>query len=279
MNNFPIQHGLKRIYPDHRRYSFPRTFGAIAPAQLPTEDFDYDPHLTTPDQNADGNPEECVVYTTKEVCQDEDQTIYTVDFLKKKMMFMTGQLSGPYQLTDGLKTAIVYGVQEPDETTDTQAFQHHRGQYFQGERTNGLDFFDAIRSTLHLNRFERRSVSIGTLWMPEFENIGPDGIVPGDFAYNGNSDDYPGHNWKISGQKTINGIIYLIGKTWEGAKVGDKGFKYFPRNTINKALSIPYTGFFTVAKASQENIQVVELTILQQIVSYYRLMLKNLGLA
>lgn len=278
MNNFPIQHGLNKILVDHRNYSFPRTFGAIAPELLPLEDFDFDPGLTMPDQNADGNPEGCVWYTSTELCNDEDAAAYDVSFTRKNVLFMENRADGPCSLTDGLEATIDYGVRKIEES-DTAAWARHRGQYFQVEETQQLDWFDSIRSTLWLNRANKRSVSIGTIWPSEFEQmVTRDGIIPGEFAFNGDVDSYPGHNWKISGQKTIDGTLYLKAKTWQGIGYGNGGWCYFPRTTINKLLSIQYSGAFTLAQATQENIQLVELTILERVYSYYYRLAGLLGI-
>lgn len=276
MNNFPIQHGLKPIRIDHRNYSFPRTFGALSPITLP-DDYNCDAGLTMPDQNADGRPEGCVWYTTTELCNDEDGVAYDVSFVQRNVLFMENQSNGPCSIEDGLKSTIVYGVRIAG-IPDGEAVANRRGQYFQLEMTDNLDWFDAVRSTLYLNRLEKRSVSVGTLWMSEFEDIGSNGIIPGDFAYIGNPAAYPSHNWKICGWKTIAGIPYLIGKTWQGTRYGDAGWAYFPRTAINKALSIKGTGAFTIAKADSQNIQIVELTVFQLLLSYYYRLAGVLGL-
>lgn len=186
-------------------------------------------------------------------------------------------LGSPCSLTDSLKSTIVYGVQGQNESSDAEAATHRRGQYFQIEPTGGLDFFDSVRSALWLNRLDCRPISVGTPWFQEWEvTIG--GIIH-DFTYDGNPGHYPWHNYKICGWKNINGQPYLIGKSWQGRSYGDNGFHYISRDISNRLMTISGTGAFTLGKASKENIQVVELTILQTIVSYYRFMLKNLGLA
>lgn len=270
MDNFPIQHGTRPIARDSRDYSFRRTFGAVASGELP-DSYNCDAGLTMPDQNADGYPMGCTGYTQAELCTDEDGVIYRPDFTYKKTLYMENASMGSgCDIRDALKSTIVYGVQRQDETTDAQAVAHHRGQFFNVDKTT--DYFEGIRNALWSNRLSKRSVSIGTPWFQEWHAT-QKGIIETKFAYSGNPDDYPWHNWKISGWKTINGAPYLIGKTWQGKNYGDSGFAYFSRQTINDVMAIKGTAAFTLAQADPGNIQTVRLFTLQTILTYlYRIL-------
>lgn len=262
--------GLKPLKPDTRNYSFPRTFGATTPLLLP-DAYNCDSGLTNPNQNADGYPEGCTGYTQSELCVDEDAVVYKPSYTYKQTLLIEGSApSSACNIQDSLKSTIVYGVQGLNENTDIEAATHRRGQYFQLEETNNLDWFDSVRSTLWLNRFEKRSVSCGTPWFKEWL-IPHNGIV-GDFAWNGDSNSVPWHNYKICGWKTVVGVPYLIVKPWIGSQWGDNGFCYFPREVFNRVMSINGTGAFTLGKADPSNIQNVQLNILQVVVAYlYRL--------
>lgn len=270
MDNFPIKHGVLPTKRDGNDYSFHKTFGAIAPYDFP-DTYDCDAGLTMPDQNADGFSEGCTGYTQSELCGDEDGVVYKPSYTYEKTLLMANLAPGsPCDMRDSLKSTIVYGIQRTDESSDLQAFPHRRGQYFNVQSTN--DAFDGIRSALWQNRIYKRSVSIGTPWFSQW-HAPIDGIVP-MVSYSGNPNDYPWHNWKISGWKTINGIPYLIGKTWQGKRYGDNGLAYFSRDIVNKIMDIPGVAAFTLAQADPNNIQTVKLFTLQTLLSFFQRLLK-----
>lgn len=86
----------------------------------------------------------------------------------------------------------------------------------------------------HLN--ERRSVIVGCLWRQSW-NTALEGIIPTSYESTGG-----GHSFKICGQKTINGVIYLVAQMSDGVDFGDKGFCYFPREVVNREFS-PYGAY------------------------------------
>lgn len=105
------------------------------------------------------------------------------------------------------------------------------------------DVFDNIRSTLYMHRHERRAVTIGLFWHNEWTEA-PNGIIPSTMPianYGG------GHDMAIIGQKTINGVIYLVFQQSWGATAGDRGFYYFPRNIVNQTALLGY-GAFTFSR-------------------------------
>ncbi len=266
-----MRHGVEPVARRKTNYSFPRTFGAVQPPSFP-EDYNCDAGLGAPDQNKDGFPEGCTGYTQSELCQDEDQVRYKPAFTYKQTLLIGGLPDGqPCNMYDSLKSTIVYGVQRDTETTDQEAYTHKRGQYYQIERTNGLDWFDAIRSALWVNRGGRRSVSVATPWYPEF-NFPIAGVVNTPDTTHG-FDVFPGHNYKICGWKTIGAIPLLIVKPWCGANYGDHGFAYFSRETVNKILKVDGAAAFTLAAwdGTPSTVRYSILYTLQVLVSlYYR---------
>lgn len=265
-----ILHGLRPIEKRKTNYSFPRTFGAVQPPVFP-DYYNTDAGFGFPNQNADGLPNGCTGYAQSELCQDEDKVLYKPYFTYDKTLFIEGSKNGePCNIYDSLDSTRVYGVQRDTETTDEEALKHKRGQYYQVERTNGLDYFDALRSALWVNRGANRSISIGSPWYPEFQNP-IKGIVNTVDTENG-WDVFSGHNYKICGWKTIGGKPYLIVKPWCGPFYGDEGFAYFSREVINKLFNVPGVAAFTLAQwdGKIQTVQLNIIAVLKVLISLYR---------
>lgn len=261
-------HGLKPIENRKANYSFTRTFGSVSPINLP-DYYSSDAGLGFPDQNADGFPEACTGYTQSRLCSDEDKVLYKPYFTyDKTLQIEGGTLGDPCSIYDSLKSTIVYGVQKDTESTDTEAVMHKRGQYYQIQPTLSLDWFDAIRSTLYVNRGANRSVSIGTPWFPEWNHTQRGVVLNPTTPVQGLS----WHNWQVVGWKTIGGEPFLIGKTWQGTSYGDEGYAYFSRETINKVMKLDGTGAFTLAQwdGTPLTIQYGILYTLQILIGYWR---------
>lgn len=261
--------GLKFIRKDHRDYSFPRTFGSTTAFTS----CNFDAGFPILNQNTDGLPEGCTGYCQTSICQDEDKKQYLPRFTYDQTLMEEGIMPSNAQfeqvgcnIRDSLASTIVYGLQALGETP-AQALNHRRGQYFALEQTQGLDWFDTLRSTLQLNQ---RSISVGTPWYEEFESP-QNGIIKPPVSY---LESAPMHNHKICGWKTINGVDYLIDASWQGTEYGDSGFCYFSREIINSLMTQPGTGAFTLTPFTAANIQNVELTVYEYLLSYLRMILK-----
>ena len=249
--------------PDHRDRSYPRTFGSVR--SFP-DSFNTDAGLTMPDQNADGLPMGCTGYTQSELCGDEDKTVYDPKYTYDKSLFMEGQKEGAgiADMRDSLKSTIIYGVMPKGCTDVNEPYKHRRGAYYNVFDETGMDWFDDIRSALMLNDYAR-SVSTATPWYLEWN-----AQANGTGVVSMGTQIVSWHNWKISGWKTINGVPYLVGKTWQGKNVGDNGWMYFPREVINAVMNIKGTGAYTLAPADAANVQNIKMTILDYIISWLR---------
>lgn len=204
----------------------------------------------------------------------------------------------------------IAGFIAPD-VTDTEASKHRRAAYYVLEKNEGLDWFDSIRNMLLAGSAieydtgisSNRSISMVTPWYREWTrpNVPKSGIVkrPAGFdvkaggastsvigkildllarLFGSSGGATPWHNWKISGWKTIDGVPYLMGKTWQGL-VGDTGWMYYSREIVNELMEIYGTGGFIVFRSNPANdadIQTVKLTVLDDLKSYTRVMLKDL---
>jgi len=268
-----MNNGVKKPKIDHRTYSFHRTFGSTVPDML-HPDIDVDAELTMPDQNLEGRPNACTGYTQSELCQDMDMTRYLPKYTYEKTLMMDGLEDGqPCDIYTSLKSTIAYGV--TNKGTDDDAFLHRRGAYYQVQKLQNFDWFDSVLSAIRTNLFKNHikcSVSIVTPWFACFEKT-YGGIITSDFTTQPVPDVW--HNWKIVGQKTINGIPYLKCKSWQGTHYGDNGWHYFSRETFNRLMMIQGTTAFTLAPFDKNNILRVQITIIETILSYLRLLLKK----
>lgn len=265
-----IQSGTRPTKRDGRDYSFHKTFGSVT--QFP-DNYSVDANLTMPDQNADGYPNGCTGYTQADNATDEDKILYKPAFTYiKTLLIENAPMGSGCDIRDSLKSTKVFGLQAQNETTDKEAEQHIRGQYFNVEKTT--DYFDGIRSAIWLNTKDH-GVSLGTPWYPEFEFTKTDGVMPTP-NWSRDSNQLSWHNYSIKGWKTINGVTYLIVKSWQGKNFGDQGFSYLSREVVNKLLSIQGSAAFTISKAKPEDIQSIKLDIAYVIYTFFRQILLNI---
>ncbi len=280
--NLSVENGARPVRPSRRDYSFTRNFGVTDPAQFPAE-YDCDAGLTNPDQNEDGHPVGCRIYTSLELCQDEDRELYDLDNFAGSVSLVENQ--PPFSagdIRDALKALLVYGVKKPNDPPGAN-FSNRRGGYFNVTDSIELDAFDDMRNALWLSRMSRRSISFGSPWFSEWSRIGDDGILP-DFVapkelgggiaglltriFGQSSGGYSWHNWKISGWTTYFGEPYLIGKPWLGARRGKKGKVLISRERFNKLEALWGVAAFTVAKYDMSANLTVRIAIIQTILSF-----------
>lgn len=271
-----IRHGARPERPDHRRFSFHRTFGAVQKFDISkVASFDLDAGFPVPDQNLDGFPYGCTAYTTASICGDKDRETYNKKYTYDKTLMMEGK-PGRYDqgcnIQDALKSAMVYGVAKDGET-DAQAETRRRGGYFDVLDGTGLSAAESIVLAMLISK---TGVSIGTPWVNELRVIPSTGIVPTVITYDGDPDHYSWHNWEICGLAWINGTPYLKAKTWQGPNRGDRGFDYYPFETINKLLAIWGTVALMPIPFTPGSIQTVELTFWQTVLSFCKMWLAQL---
>ena len=252
-----IQNGLKPIYRKKTDRSFHRTFGGVTPTEFPDE-FSVDAGLTMPDQVADGLFQGCTAYTQQELCTDQDHKLY--DDYKEHYMRTLALTGSPFgvgcDIRDSLKVAIAY---------------YNRGAYYAVESSK-FDWFDSIRSVM-LTNFQvngiKCSVSVGTPWFKIFDIqvVGKDGKVPVVNKFDTDPMSISWHNWAVKGWKMIDGKPWMLVKSWQGKNVGDGGWYYVSRETINAVLSIKWTGAYTVAPRNPVNIVTVKWTITDMLIN------------
>lgn len=250
-----MRQGLNKIGPRRKDYSLLHTFGDIAPDPkgLPANFSIYDGR-PIPNQNDFDTrfspvvrplPSGCVGESTTFIAGLEDNALYPPDDFY--FAIPPGTDGVGRDIRDGLATAKNRGFKLPDGTLGAK-----KGDYYNCYGAGAIDDFEAVRIALWINQVEKRAVTVGTWFYPEF-------VFPA--AGSGSGSNHPGptlgivptpsfvmsqaslHNWIITGWKTIDGILYLEALTWQGQKI-----EYFSREIYNALMAQPWTGAFTLAK-------------------------------
>lgn len=256
--------GLAKIWKRKTDFDYHKSFGFTQAPQLP-ENLNLDAGLWTPDQNAMGLPEACTGFTQTDLCTDEDGVIRDpIDLYNNT----PPGGSGPRDIRDSLKVLLTHGVKT---YLQNDLPGNKRVGYFNIQASGLLDWFDALKLALYSTEDEKRSISIGTPFYPEFLKPLLGGILPMPTSPLSQA---TWHNWKICGWKTIGGTQYLIGKPWCGPQYADGGFCYVSQEVINKLLSTPGSGAFTVSKILPSQIQTVDWGVVDAIISFIRNLLK-----
>lgn len=263
-------------YTDHRDIAYHRTFGSVA-TPLPLMEYNYDAGFGMQDQNADGLPNGCTGYDNTEVAQDFDRVQYKAVYTYEKTLEMQGlPIGSPCDMRKSLESTIVYGVQKGDETTDLQAETHRQGPYLNVELVAGMDWFDSLRLALRNNT--NRSVALATPWFQEWESTPSTGCVTSLFVI-GDVDNQEWHAHKFCGEKVIDGVPYIMDKSWQGSKIGDRGWLYFDRTAVNRLMAISGTEAFIRLPVGMLTVQTIKLDILETIFSYIGMYLAKWGFA
>lgn len=257
MNTINSLHPLTK---DPRDYSHSTVFGSVVVNDLPTKDFLVSVPLEMKNQEINYLSDFCTSYAAASVDEDMDQVIMVPEWTFAQAKYILSQTQGVgvigtfgVNLRDISNAAVAYGflprLYDPFkcDTMDrpardilanwiewpvglyNHAAPYKKASYFFVDGPH--DLFDNIRATLWKHLGERNSVIVGALWRQSWNNA-PDGIIPEVYEPQGS-----GHAFKICGQKTINGQIYLVAQLSEGVNFGDKGFCYFSRAVVNRELA------------------------------------------
>lgn len=261
-----MRHGVNPVK-HHESHLSTRTFGATEVDYTP---FNFDAGYGFPDQNAEGQPEECTVITQTEVCQDQDRTQYDRAFTRKKTDLISGQDQGPYDIDDSIDAVCVFGVGKPGET-DAQAEERRRGRAFWLEKMPGMDWFD---SAIALMRKMQCSLSFVSPWFEPFEEP-IDGLMPEHFPLTW-SKGVPGHNHKCPGIAVMAGQVVILDKSWQGPQFGVGGYTGWTRVAFNELMDIYGSAAFVLLKWDG-SVQTVELAIITRLRVIIRLQLRLLA--
>ena len=260
-----MKNGAKPTRINHKDYDYLKSFGAISLPSFP-DSYMTDPQLWCPNQELPDPvfknpalPYGCTLYSTADLGNDYSQKLVDNPILVENITHANENGGGD------IRTALNVGVS-----------LKFLPAFYNIQASAPLDYFDAIRLAIVSGDPEKRSVSWGTPWYTEWETAAyaptnPSAIMPAPKDYN-NLSGLPWHNSKICGFTTIQGVPYLINKSWQGDTIGDHGFLYFPRDVVNSVMTVQGTVAFIVTDATPQSIQTVSVSVVEWIVS----LIKNL---
>lgn len=255
-----MKHGLQRPTLDHRDRDFLKSFKLRGVAPVFPDEYNTDAGLWMPDQNTvnpefpntPSQPNGCTNFTQGDISADLDGKLKDPAVLEA---LTHANQNGGYDIRESLLMAKRIGW-----ITGFYNIQAYAP----------LDYFDAIRYAAFSGYPEKRSVSIGTPWYPDWQidAVRKTSIMsmPPDL----NDANLGWHNWKIGGWKTIAGESYLKCKPLEGKNVGDGGWLYFDRPTINAVMALKYTIAFTATLATPPTIAPIDMAAFDKLYSFLR---------
>lgn len=256
-----MKSGLKVPKLSHKDYDFIPSFGGISSVPVFPPEYNTDNGLGMPDQNADGQPYGCTNYDTASLSTDltgvprDTKTIEAVTH---------ANASGGYNVRDSL-----------DAGRGLNWFKW----YFNIQAYAPLDWFDTLRyaQLMGVPAGELRSIAVGTPWFPSWEQHALAGLsimpmpTPEELATVAvNPGAYPWHAHKLAGWKQIAGQTMFTDKSWQGRRVGDGGWLYFPREVINVVMSLKFTVAYTPTMLAPTTIQRISLPLFDTLMSYIR---------
>lgn len=258
----------------YKEKKFHERFGGVSPQDIP--DFNLDAGLTMPDQVKDQADTECVGYTVADILTDIFKVPFSPDFSFAAARYVAGDDPGidGTSFHAGIQSAVAFGgliktLAPFDAMTKSELYisdykvwdsipKESRLPYAQNGTMNVLGNGDAFDSILFAAYNGKIPVSVGSPWFEEWAYNIQGGVVQQPVL----DGQYPNwHNYCIKGKKTINGVPSLIVKSWQGTRVGDNGWLYFSRETINKTLSVPGSGALTINPNGNRWIELVSIMI------------------
>lgn len=254
-----MKSGCKPHKVNHKNYGYFQTFGETIPPSFP-DSYTTDAGLWMPNQDlpqvtqqfdVPALPEGCTDYTTADVGAD-----------------LIAVLENP-ESVDDITNANAEGGTSVQTALQAGTSIGFFNSYFQVQPIS-LDAFDSVRLAMLSGVPEKRSVSVGSKWFPEFEQVDSTGILP---TPNWDSVDFTWHNHKIGKFLSINGVQYLGSKSWQGSNYGDNGWCYFSRPLFNSLMAISGSVMFTVTHGAPPPPQAISVTMLEWVESNFRLLM------
>lgn len=269
-----IRHGVHPVTLDKRDYSYHKTFRSRFVQTLVYGPLGIDTNKVMWDQNALGYPQGCTGFAQADSAGNFDGFTLDPIYTYSQTCLMEGHdTTLPCSVRNSLQSTLVSMKREGEIGSDA-ARTHKRSVFFNIYNDGGHDWFDGIFLALANHR---TAVSVVSPWFGEWEST-QGGIVPEFFQYDGVPAHYPWHNWDIVDVKMIQGVPYLVGKSWQGQNYGDGGDHYLSRETVNKVLEIYGAAAFVCLKDVPQDIQTIQISlyeklinVLLQIMGLYRL--------
>lgn len=245
-NNQEIVGGLLPTPHDPRDFSLGALGGLMDPNLIPNETYIVAEPLAIKNQ---GPTDYCTAFAACAVSEDQEGVLLDPAWFFAQIKKIRGEY-GQWgaDLRSGCKAAQKVGFLEESEspfglenkTNDflrnwnnwpadlyPKAQKHIKKSFFKVE--GPYDTFDNIRAALWQNRGYRRSVYTGCLWKSDWTDA-EKGIIPKGKL---NCRSF-GHAFKVSGQKIIDGVPYLVVVNSAGDSRGHAGLYYFPREVVNR---------------------------------------------
>ena len=273
-----MNHGLTRPTLKHKDLDFAKSFGTIGVTPAFPPEFNTDAGFGMPNQNAEGQPNGCTNYAQAEIAND-----------------LTGKKHNPVDLEE-VTHANARGGYDIRDSLDAARKIGWFKWYFNIQSYN-LDWFDSIRyaQLMGVQARELRTVTCGLPWFPSWEaaiqgNIvtkNPDGsyttsgggvksiVMPMPTqdeldAVKAGTNHFGWHDSVLNGWKTINGVLVLRDKSFQGPTIGDGGYIYFPREVINVVMNIKWAVAYTGTMLDAPNNARISLPLFDWLKSFIR---------
>lgn len=238
--------GLNPTPPDERDFPLGAVYGN--PDIPPLVDFEVAEQRIT-DQEEDGVDDGCTGYALAGVLEGHEGVPLDPGFLFAMIKRAMGRWEGyGGDLRSGCKVAVEVGAAEVgDNPSDfsgkgrdfianwknwaldillPKAQKHRQASFFRV--TGKYDRFDNARAALWAHRDSRSLIYTGVVWRDGWLRASG-GVIRGDVVSAGTP-----HCIRLSGQKVINGVPYIVVPNSYGTDVGDQGKHYFSRETFNR---------------------------------------------
>lgn len=246
-----IYHGTRPTKIDHRDYDFHKTFGTIVPPSFPNEG----PQTQSqwmPDQEADGEPYGCTNYAQADLARN-----------------LTGMARMPADL-EAVTHANALGGYDVRQSMLMAVKIGWFKSFYAVKRTGGLDWFDTFRFAQTSGVPEVRTLTIGTPWFLSWENAARAGqtIMPmPSMAELASVSTLPWHDHEYETWTLKTGQVLYRDKSWQGTGIGEGGYIYFDRATINVVMNIAGTCAFVGTNMDATPVR-VDTTFLQWVLSH-----------
>ncbi len=237
--------GYKKPKFDPRRFQWKKKFGSVNPSELPTDDF----YVWFPKEvKNQGRINACTACATATAA--EAQFGYPIDecFQYAASKRIAGNLiDDGVTPDDACMAAIKFGLLKKadapfnmlvdpvekliDLNNYSQITQIEAGSVREISKYSIDVDFDAIRAAMWQSKQGnfQTPIMVGTHWQYSWNSTGKDGIIRGyDRSAPGGD-----HEFVIIGQKTIDGLMYLVARNSYGEGFGNNGECYFSREIVN----------------------------------------------
>ncbi len=251
--------GLNPTPDDDRDFPLGAIYKLPALEEIPFEDFNID-LLKIKDQ---GQSDMCTAYASTSASEVQEQKELSPEWQFAKIKELDGDPSKwGANLRQAMKSLVKFGsilaVATPEELRYSDeknnrdkiaqignwdkalgfiAGKYKKASFFKISGPYGL--FDNIRATLWQsykkyqetkNPSDLKVVITGTIWKHGW-TVSEGGVIP-EQEFSGGF----GHAFDLTGQKIIDGEIYIVASLSNGTEIGDEGKFYFSRTTIIRSL-------------------------------------------